>query len=1583
MTGRSAADLAPHQRSGAHLRLVPEAGGASGVRALVEEAQRAERQGLREAARSLYERALRSLGDGTDAEAGVTASALVRWVARTHQLDGDADAALDCAEAALAIANASGDEAGAGHAINVQAIVHWQRGELDEAERLYLEARACALRSSERKLAAMTALNLGVVANIRGDMQRALRHYEVSLAEYRALGLARDVCAALNNLGMLHTDLGQWEEAERAYDEAKGIASALGDLAALTLIEVNLAEYHVAQGAHDRASDACDRAMEIAERSGDGGALGEAHKIRGVIAREAGELAASEEHFARAEAHAEARQDLLLLAETARERAELHSRQGRNRDTLQCLNRAHRLFSQLRARRDLADVDRRTGRLEEQFLDVVVRWSESIESKDRYTQGHCERVADLACAIAARGGFDAQALFWLRVGALLHDVGKLIVPSEVLNKPGKLTPEEWALLRRHPEAGVEMLADIEFPWDVLPVVESHHEWWDGGGYPRGLAGEAIPLAARIVCIADVYDALTSTRSYKRAMTHEEAVDVMRQKAGSQFDPELWARFESLAREGPPARLSRVTPSRAAPPVPPRAAGSRDAADELTGLPLRRAFLERAGATLSERRDGARPTALLVIDVDHFKLVNDTFGHLRGDEVLRGVVDVLRGDSRPGDFLARYAGDEFVLLLPDTTLGGGAEVAERLRHAVEQWGRQGGGRGAAVTLSVGVAAAPLHGDSAEALFDAADRALYEAKRRGRNAVAVPPDDGGANPRHLRLDRFVGRTRERQRLVQLLDGATQGRPSVVMISGEAGVGKSTLLRQLAPEVRLRGGVMVAGQCHEADVRPPYGPWAEIVDTLRLTGIVPPRPWRELARLVPALAEEPPGADEGSKYALLQELSEYLRLAASVRPLLVVIDDIQWADPCTWDTMEHLLSAIRSDRIQLCLTLRAEERQSVTERRRRLSRDERFVEMALPRLTEEELREWLEVVLGDAGVAAGLVPALHGRSEGNALLAVQLLRTLLDDGLVWHDGERWQWPQAGELPLPIAAGDLIARRLDRVPPRARRVLLTCAVVGRSFDVDLAADACGEPEDEFLDALDEALAAAVVTPVEGSGGQRQAFTHALLAESLRRTCNPRRLRRVHAAVAAAMARRAPHAVAEIAAHYDHAGDGALAHAYAMRAGERAASVFAHADATAHYELAARHAATPDERVESALALAHVAEAAGRYGEAESCASRAVEFTGGAARALAVRARRTRERLRMKQGEQPRRTLEACGALLGEAAAGGLEGEAIALLMMLSQAHGSLGESAEAARLARECVERAAAAGDARLHADALARLGTTLLRDQVPESIELYARAEALYGEAGDRHGQVRCRINVGIAHSLLDRAADAKRAYERAMELARVVAAPDLAGLASLNLGVLQLKVGDHDDARTEFGIALSLFDAARSEPLRLAALYNLAHLAREQRDVAAAADLYGMAAALAQGLGRDDVFAGACAGQGMAALASGDRESATRARRQAAAALGGRQEWWFQGRELLEALVVRLALDGGDARGAARAFAGSHAAAERHDAYAAAWLAAECGPALRLGGDHPAMARCRDFAARHGYLPLLARLTTSAA
>ncbi|HEX3159738.1 MAG TPA: diguanylate cyclase [Gemmatimonadaceae bacterium] len=724
----------------ARLALVPVGNRGAGPTAeqLIEEGQAAERHGQRARARECYEDALRRLSGESG---GRRASAVLRWIARTYQGDAEMDAALDCLAAAVAVAEAWGDESAAGSAINVEAVVRWQQGDLDEAERLYRTARARAMRAGDAKLAAMTAQNLGVIANVRGDLDEARRRYEASLHEYRALGLAKDICVALNNLGLLHTHQEQWEEAERAFGEAVQISDGVGDLAAQMLLEVNLAEMWVARHEYGRAQQVVRHAMELASRTGDGSAIGQVTKLLGVIARETGDAEEAEQQFRRAQEIAVARQDILLEAEVAREMADLARRQGRNSQVLQHLNRAHRLFSQLRARRDLADIDRRNGHLEGDFLQVARRWGESIEAKDRYTQGHCVRVADLACAIAADTGLEAQALFWFRIGALLHDVGKLMIPEEVLNKPGKLTDEEWLLMRGHTTAGVEMLSDIEFPWDVLPIVRSHHERWDGRGYPEGLQGEEIPLVARILCIADVYDALTSVRSYKRALTHEEALEIMRGDVGTMFDPTLFVAFERVAttwsaRAGRGAAAEDVASAEPSDVSRPGARPVTAEVDELTRLPLRRAFRETAERVLEARRTTERPASLLVVDIDQLDLVNDTFGHLQGDDVLRLVADVIRVQLQPSDLVARYSGDEFVILLPGTQLENAVAIGERLRSAVDRAHCvPRAGASVHVTVSIGAAAAPLHGETLDALFAAADGALNASKSRGRNAVTA--------------------------------------------------------------------------------------------------------------------------------------------------------------------------------------------------------------------------------------------------------------------------------------------------------------------------------------------------------------------------------------------------------------------------------------------------------------------------------------------------------------------------------------------------------------------------------------------------------------------------------------------------------------------------------------------------------------------------------------------------------------------------------------------------------------------------------------------------------------------------------
>ncbi len=173
----------------------------------------------------------------------------------------------------------------------------------------------------------------------------------------------------------------------------------------------------------------------------------------------------------------------------------------------------------------------------------------ALEYRDRETKGHTDRVTTLALRIADALSLSETQRTALRWGAYLHDVGKIAIPDAVLLKPGPLDAVEWETIRRHPSAGHAFASQLPFlPQDVLDVVRCHHERWDGAGYPEGRAADAIPLAARVFAICDVYDALTSERPYKRAWTHAEATAEIRVQSGKQFDPRVVDAFLALMQE---------------------------------------------------------------------------------------------------------------------------------------------------------------------------------------------------------------------------------------------------------------------------------------------------------------------------------------------------------------------------------------------------------------------------------------------------------------------------------------------------------------------------------------------------------------------------------------------------------------------------------------------------------------------------------------------------------------------------------------------------------------------------------------------------------------------------------------------------------------------------------------------------------------------------------------------------------------------------------------------------------------------------------------------------------------------------
>ncbi|HET7890113.1 MAG TPA: HD domain-containing phosphohydrolase [Candidatus Sulfotelmatobacter sp.] len=603
--------------------------------------------------------------------------------------------------------------------------------------------------------------------------------------------------------------------------------------------------------------------------------------------------------------------------------------------------RSYRLYlGRLEAEKERVEIEKRHV---EQIASLNMRTIEAlalaIEAKDHTTHTHLQRVRTYAVAVAAQLNLPEDQIEALRAAALLHDIGKLAVPEQIINKPGKLTAEEFEKMKVHPIVGAEILERVAFPYPVAPIVRSHHERWDGSGYPEGLRGETIPIGARILAAVDCLDALASHRQYRPALPLAEAMAKVREMAGKWFDPQvveiLGSRYVELERmaqmyvaqmaedtivsrglsktvrverglapatgfEREPTagmadsadfltsiasarqeaqtmfelsqdlgvslslsetlsvlsmRLRRMIPydsiavfvnrngwllpelvsgenfrmlsslkiklgeglcgwvaANCKPIVngnPQVEAGyvvdpgkhialqsalvvpleglngvvgvlamyqaNRDAftpdhlrillavaskvalsvenalkyqqaessatTDYLTGLPNARSLFMHLAQEVARCRRMKTALAVMVCDIDGFKQINDSYGHLEGDKLLREFTARLKDVCRGYDYVARMGGDEFVITAPGLTPEAATEKAERLNQAAIEAGRHVCGRDL-ITLSVGIAFCPEDGFDVERLLAEADRRMYSMKQIHHAAAERDTKTAGA-------------------------------------------------------------------------------------------------------------------------------------------------------------------------------------------------------------------------------------------------------------------------------------------------------------------------------------------------------------------------------------------------------------------------------------------------------------------------------------------------------------------------------------------------------------------------------------------------------------------------------------------------------------------------------------------------------------------------------------------------------------------------------------------------------------------------------------------------------------------------
>lgn len=481
-------------------------------------------------------------GDG-----GVLAQAL-RLQAVVVHLRGDSSRARALCARSSAIARGLGDSRLVAEALNTMGGLELEGGAPDVAAASFRLALGFA--GDEWDLWARIEQNLAIVATVQSDAAMARWHFARSLRAYRRVRDPRGCAMVLHNLGMLYADHRRWTKAERSFAKSRRLARAAQDHHLEGLCLLNGAEVELAQGRPEAAERSAEAARRLFEELGTKLDLADVWKLLGMASREARKLNLAEARLRTAIELAASTGNSLTRAEALVELARTHDVLGRTGEVLAGLGEAYPLFAALGAKSEMDDIVCWLRRLERRYVEAA---GECPSETACGRGGHGGRVAALAGELARAMELDPVQESAIRIGAYLHDRGMGRLQRSLLERAGALTDAERELVRHHPAWGLAAVAALGCPWDVSGIVRSHHERYDGSGYPDGLAGDRIPLAAQIVGIADVYDALTSERSYRGAVAPAEAVarianhaqlwhpavlDAFLRKAGASRNPQV-------------------------------------------------------------------------------------------------------------------------------------------------------------------------------------------------------------------------------------------------------------------------------------------------------------------------------------------------------------------------------------------------------------------------------------------------------------------------------------------------------------------------------------------------------------------------------------------------------------------------------------------------------------------------------------------------------------------------------------------------------------------------------------------------------------------------------------------------------------------------------------------------------------------------------------------------------------------------------------------------------------------------------------------------------------------------------------
>ena len=340
---------------------------------------------------------------------------------------------------------------------------------------------------------------------------------------------------AHGNLGAAYLIDGNFDKAKYYLEKSYKLSTELGNPITQCVCGVDLADYFIEIGESETPTDLLLQALTLARDADFKQGIKDCHQRLCVIYRK-------QKNWEQALLHHEALYQ--VDKEMFNENSDKRIRNLEVLHKLEVLKESEDRLSKKVAEQTI-ELQRLLNELELAYETTLEGWAQALELRDKETEGHSRRVTKLSMSIGEKVGLDEEEIRYLCYGALLHDIGKMGVPDEVLNKPGALTSEERKIIEHHPTYAYEMLKDIGYLQSAISIPYSHHENWDGTGYPQGLLGDEIPLSARIFSIADNWDALTSDRPYRKAWSREKTLKYIQEESGKKFDPNIVETFLAM------------------------------------------------------------------------------------------------------------------------------------------------------------------------------------------------------------------------------------------------------------------------------------------------------------------------------------------------------------------------------------------------------------------------------------------------------------------------------------------------------------------------------------------------------------------------------------------------------------------------------------------------------------------------------------------------------------------------------------------------------------------------------------------------------------------------------------------------------------------------------------------------------------------------------------------------------------------------------------------------------------------------------------------------------------------------------